>query len=292
MSGAAAPDRYALVGHPVDHSWSPFIHELFARETLQNMRYGLIDVAHAGFGGAVRAFFAEGGRGLNITVPHKQAAAALCDALTPRAAEAAAVNTLRPLASGGLQGDNTDGVGLVTDLERNLRLELAGRRILILGAGGATRGILAPLLARRPALVAIANRTLARAVALVHAFAGRGPLVACGYDGVERASFDLVINATSANLEGHAPPLPAATIGPATVCYDLAYARDATPFTRRARAQGAGFVHLGWGMLVEQAAEAFHVWRGIRPATREVLEALYVELGRQPGGASPDHSRP
>ena len=289
MSGAPSPDRYALIGQPVSHSWSPYIHGLFARETQQNLQYGLIDASPAGFVSAALGFFADGGLGLNVTVPHKQAAAALADELTPRAAEAAAVNTLRPLASGGMLGDNTDGIGLVTDLESNLGIGLAGRRILILGAGGATRGIVGPLLAGRPALLAIANRTAARALELERAFAGSGPLVASGIEAVERASFDLVVNATSANLAGGAPAIPPAAIGPTTVCYDLAYARDATPFTKLARARGARAVYLGWGMLVEQAAEAFQVWRGIRPQTRHVLQALEIELRKPlPTGPAAD----
>ena len=292
MIRAAAPDRYALIGHPVSHSWSPFIHGLFARELLQNIDYGLIDAPPERFSGAALGFFADGGRGLNVTVPHKRAAAALSSELTPRAAEAGAVNTMLPLPSGRLLGDNTDGIGLVTDLERNLGLALAGRRILILGAGGATRGIIGPLLACRPALLAIVNRTASRARELERAFAGRGPLVASGPDGVAAANFDLVINATAASLFGSAPEVPPAAIGPATVCYDLAYARADTPFTRLARARGARAVHLGWGMLVEQAAEAFCVWRGIRPQTQPVLESLCAELGTPSTNGHPAGSRP
>jgi len=271
---AAAPDRYALMGHPVSHSWSPFIHGMFARATLQHMQYRLIDVSPERFRAEALQFFIDGGMGLNITVPHKQAAAELVNDLTPRAAEAGAVNTIHRKASGELVGDNTDGIGLVADLEANLGLALEGKRILILGAGGATRGVLGPLLERQPAVVAIANRTVSRAQQLVTEFAGFGTLVASGFDSVEAAPFDLVINGTSASLEGSVPPVAPAAIGAATVCYDMAYSKGETPFTRYAREHGAKAAYKGWGMLVEQAAESFMIWRGIRPQTRPVLELL------------------
>jgi shikimate dehydrogenase len=286
----AAPDRYALMGHPVSHSWSPFIHGMFAKATAQHMQYRLVDVPPERFRSEAMQFFVEGGKGLNVTVPHKQAAAELVNELTPRAAEAGAVNTIRQKPSGELLGDNTDGVGLVTDLEQNLGIALAGRRLLLLGAGGATRGVLGPLLARRPALLAVANRTVARAEELARQFAGRGTLVASGFEAIEPAPFDLIVNATSASLEGAVPPLPAAAIGAATVCYDMAYAKAETPFTRYARERGAGAAYKGWGMLVEQAAEAFLLWRGIRPQTRLVLELLTSNV--TPGGHPPGGSRP
>jgi shikimate dehydrogenase len=269
-----APDRYALMGHPVNHSWSPFIHGLFARATLQNMQYRLIDVAPERFRAEALQFFVDGGRGVNVTVPHKLAAAELVNELTPRASEAGAVNTIHQKPSGELVGDNTDGVGLVTDLEVNLGLALADRRILILGAGGATRGVLGPLLARRPALLAIANRTPARAQKLAAEFARHGILKASGFDSVE----------------GSAPPVTPAVIGAATVCYDMAYAKGDTPFTRYAHEHGAGAAHKGWGMLVEQAAESFLIWRGIRPPTRPVLELLtssVTHLPETPRGTRP-----
>lgn len=274
MNALPAPDRYALMGHPVSHSWSPFIHGLFARATQQNMQYRLIDVPPERFRAEALQFFVDGGKGLNVTVPHKQAAAELVNELAPRAGEAGAVNTIHQKASGELVGDNTDGIGLVTDLEVNLGLALAGMRILILGAGGATRGVLGPLLERRPALLAIANRTVARAQELATEFAGLGTVVASGFDAVEAAPFDLVINGTSASLEGSAPAVTPAAIGAGTVCYDMAYAKGETPFTRYARERGAKAAHKGWGMLVEQAAESFLIWRGIRPPTRPVLALL------------------
>jgi shikimate dehydrogenase len=274
VSSAARPDRYAVVGHPVAHSRSPFIHGEFARATGQALEYGRLDVVAGRFVAEVGLFFAGGGCGLNVTVPHKEAAFALVGTHTPRAARAGAVNTILPAADGGLLGDNTDGDGLVTDLERNLGIALEGRRILILGAGGAARGVLAPLLARRPARLAVANRTAARAGTLATAFGDLGPIVGGAYGEVDAGRWDVVINATSASLAGEVPPLVAAVIDGGTVCYDMAYARDDTPFTRFARERGAASAHMGWGMLVEQAAEAFLVWRGVRPATAAVLARL------------------
>ena len=282
MIAGPAPDRYALMGHPVSHSWSPFIHGMFARATAQNMQYRLIDVPPERFRAEALQFFVDGGKGVNVTVPHKTAAAELVNELTPRAAEAGAVNTIHQKPSGELVGDNTDGVGLVTDLEVNLGLRLAGTRILILGAGGATRGVLGPLLGRRPALVAIANRTIARAQELASEFRAHGTLAASGFDLEAPAPFDLVINGTSASLEGSMPPVTAAVIGPATICYDMAYAKGDTPFTRFAHERGARAAFKGWGMLVEQAAEAFLIWRGIRPQTRPVLDLLTSSVTREP----------
>jgi shikimate dehydrogenase len=281
VNAAAAPDRYALMGHPVSHSWSPFIHGLFARATQQNIQYRLIDVPPERFRAEALQFFVDGGKGLNITVPHKRAAAELVNELTPRAGEAGAVNTIHQKASGELVGDNTDGIGLVTDLEANLGLALGGMRILILGAGGATRGVLGPLLERRPALLAIANRTVARAQELAAEFAALGTVVATGFDAVDPAPFDLVINGTSASLEGSVPAVTPAAIGAHTVCYDMAYAKGDTPFTRYAREHGAKAGYKGWGMLVEQAAEAFLIWRGIRPQTRPVLQLLTSNVTNQ-----------
>jgi len=270
----APPDRYALMGHPVSHSWSPFIHGMFARATLQHMQYRLLDVAPEKFRHEALQFFRDGGKGLNITVPHKQAAAELVNELTPRAALAGSVNTIRLNGADRLVGDNTDGSGLVIDLEQNLGLELAGRRILVLGAGGATRGILGPLLERHPAALVLANRTPQRAEELAADFADLGPLSTSSFDAIEGTGFDLVINATSASLQGQMPAIPAAIVGPATVCYDMAYAKAETPFTRWAHEHGAAAAFKGWGMLVEQAAEAFLLWRGVRPETRAVLELL------------------
>jgi shikimate dehydrogenase len=270
---STAVDQYGVVGHPVGHSLSPFIHGMFARETGQDMAYRLYDVAPADFQDRVREFFAAGGRGLNITLPHKIAAVDLAQELTPRAAHAAAVNTLA-LHGDGILGDNTDGAGLVRDLCDNLGLVITQRRVLIIGAGGATRGILGPLLELAPALIVVANRTPERAAALAAAFTDLGTVRGTSFDELESAPFDLIVNATSASLSGDIPPIPATALGPATVCYDLAYGRGANAFLNWARSQGCARALQGWGMLVEQAAESFNLWRGVRPATAYVLAAL------------------
>lgn len=268
-----ATDRYAVVGHPVAHSRSPFIHAHFAAQTNQRIEYGRIDVAPERFEAVVREFFADGGRGLNVTVPHKEAAARLAATLTPRAADAGAVNTLYPTGDGRLCGDNTDGMGLVTDIEVNRAYPIQGKRVLLLGAGGASRGILGPVLARGPRSITIVNRRAERALELTERFASRGEVIGGGYDIAQGGTFDLIVNATSASLAGNLPPLPSA-VGPDTVGYDMAYADNGTPFTRFLRERGALRVWQGYGMLVEQAAEAFFVWRGVRPDTRPVLDLL------------------
>jgi shikimate dehydrogenase len=275
---SAELDQYGVFGHPVAHSLSPFIHAMFARETGQAMSYRPYDVAPEEFGDRVRAFFAEGGRGLNVTLPHKIAAVDVAHELTGRAAHAAAVNTLA-LQSEGIVGDNTDGVGLVHDLCDNLGLVITNRRILILGAGGATRGIMAPILGLEPSIVMIANRTVERAEALAAAFTDLGATQGVGFEFVGDTPFDLVINATSASLSGDIPPIPAGAVGPDTVCYDLAYGRSATAFVRWAESAGCARALQGLGMLVEQAAESFRLWRGIRPATETVLAALKERTG-------------
>jgi shikimate dehydrogenase len=270
---STAVDQYGVVGHPVGHSLSPFIHGMFARETGQDMAYRLYDVAPGDFHDRVREFFAAGGRGLNVTLPHKIAAVDLAQELTPRAAHAAAVNTLA-VRDEGILGDNTDGAGLVRDLCDNLGLVITHRRVLIIGAGGATRGILGALLELLPALIVVANRTPERATALAAAFTDLGTVRGVSFGELEREPFDLIVNATSASLSGDIPPIPATALGPQTVCYDLAYGRGANAFLNWARAQGCARALQGWGMLVEQAAESFNLWRGVRPATAYVLAAL------------------
>ena len=274
----SAPDEYGVFGHPVNHSLSPFIHGLFARQTGQVMSYRPFDVAPEEFAQRVQEFFAQGGRGLNVTLPHKIAAVEVAGELTARAAHAAAVNTLATKGD-AILGDNTDGAGLVRDLCDNLGLVITNRRLLVIGAGGATRGILAPLLGLSPTLVVIANRTRERAEALSAAFSDLGATQGVGFEFLEPAPFDLVINATSASLSGEMPPIPAGVIGSQTVCYDLAYGRSATAFVRWARAQGCAQALQGLGMLVEQAAESFRLWRGVRPATGAVLEVLRERVG-------------
>jgi shikimate dehydrogenase len=276
---SAAPDPYGVVGHPIGHSLSPFIHGMFARETGQSMSYRLYDVSAGDFTAFVGGFFERGGRGLNVTVPHKIVAVEAANELTSRAAHAAAVNTLAMRDDGTILGDNTDGVGLVRDLCDNMGLVITNRRVLIIGAGGATRGVLAPLLGLSPTLVVIANRTPDRAAALAAAFTDLGATQGVGFEDVGAEPFDLIINATSASLSGDMPPVPTSAVGPATVCYDLAYGRAATAFVDWARAHGCRQALQGWGMLVEQAAEAFRLWRGVRPATSTVLAALKERSG-------------
>jgi shikimate dehydrogenase len=274
-------DRYAVVGHPVSHSRSPFIHERFAAQTHQSLEYGTIDATPDAFAEVVRRFFAAGGKGLNVTVPHKEAACALVDELTPRARRAQAVNTLTPAKQGGLLGDNTDGAGLARDLLNNQRVTIAGRRVLLLGAGGAARGVLAPLLGLRPSDLTIVNRTVERAEKLAGMFSDLGKLRAVGYAALGSQPFDIVINSTSASLAGELPPLPPGIVNAQSICYDMAYARDDTPFVRWAHARGVARALMGLGMLVEQAAESFYLWRGVRPDTASVLSALQAQLQGQ-----------
>lgn len=267
-------DRYGVVGHPVSHSWSPFIHGLFARDTGQALSYRLYDFTPQEFEPRVRDFFTLGGRGLNVTVPHKIAAVQIASQLTTRATHAGAVNTLAKQKDGTILGDNTDGTGLVRDLCDNLGLVIIRRRILIIGAGGATRGVVGPLLALEPAAVVIANRTAERAKEMAETFAKLGTVQGVGFGAVSGPAFDVVINATSASLSGELPAVPASVIGPETVCYDMAYGKTDTPFMQWALEHGCARAIQGWGMLVEQAAESFRVWRGVKPSTASVLTAL------------------
>ena len=267
------PDRYALVGHPVAHSRSPLIHTVFARATGQRLTYELIDATPEAFETAVRGFGAAGGKGLNVTVPHKQAACALCAGLSEAATMAGAVNTIS-VVDGNLHGHNTDGIGLVRDVSVNLRQTLAGKRIVVLGAGGAARGIVGPLLNEKPTELVIANRTKERADEIAVQFAGTA-LVAREFDELAYfRPFDVVINATSAGLKGEAPPFPPALVGPRSFCYDLVYGSTDTPFVAWAKTHGAARAVHGWGMLVEQAAESFAIWRGVRPDTKPLLKQV------------------
>jgi shikimate dehydrogenase len=273
-SMTSAPDQYGVIGHPIAHSWSPFIHGLFARQTEQAMVYKRFDVPPAKFRRHVVHFFLHGGRGLNVTLPHKVAAAEVANELTPRAERAGAVNTLMMQGENEIIGDNTDGEGLVRDLQDNCGVPVSGMRILILGAGGAARGVLAPLLALLPSEIVIANRTAARASSLAREFASLGNLIGCGFDSQLLSNFDLIINATSASTEGETPPITAGLLHENSVCYDMAYSKEKTPFVRWAESSGCKRALQGWGMLVEQAAESFSIWRGIRPETASVLRAL------------------
>ncbi|MBW4935065.1 shikimate dehydrogenase [Marinobacter sp. F4206] len=268
-------DLYAVVGHPISHSKSPRIHSLFASQTGEALEYTAIQAPLDDFAGTVHGFFARGGKGLNITVPFKEQAWDLADRRTDRAAKAGASNTLYRDADGTLIADNTDGHGLVQDLD-NHGVTLANARILVLGAGGAVRGVIAPLLARHPASLTIANRTLAKAEALVQLFtpdAQGTELNACGFEQPDRP-FDLIINGTSASLQGDLPPVSANVIGADTVVYDMMYSLQTTTFNQWALDRGARHVFDGLGMLVEQAAESFRIWRGVRPETAPVIEEL------------------
>ena len=267
-------DRYCVIGNPVAHSKSPAIHAAFAQQTGQRLEYERCLAPLDGFAATVQRLIADGYKGANVTVPFKLEAAALADTLSARAQAAGAVNTLGFTAA-GIVGDNTDGAGLVNDITRNAGVAIAGRRVLLLGAGGAARGAILPLLQQGPRQLVIANRTAATAHALAAAFDGHGaPVTACEFAALDGV-FDIVINATSASLAGALPPLPPAIFGAGTLALDMMYGAEPTPFMRFAAAHGAA-ARDGLGMLVEQAAEAFFVWRGVRPHTAAVLAAMRV----------------
>jgi shikimate dehydrogenase len=264
------------MGYPVSHSRSPVIHRLFALQTEQQLQYELLQVTPEKLETAVRQFQRTGGKGLNVTVPHKQTVAKLCDHVSDRARAAGAVNTLS-FRDGEIHGDNTDGIGLLRDLVVNLGVNLDGASILILGAGGATRGIVGPLLEMEPSSIRIANRTLSRAQAIANEFGHLGPVSTCRFNAIPVTEpYDLIINATSAGVKGEAPPYPAAAISDNTFCYDLSYGINPTPFSVWAREHGAEKSVMGWGMLVEQAAESFSIWRGVMPDTAPVLRQIAI----------------
>ncbi|GMQ87695.1 MAG: shikimate dehydrogenase [Gammaproteobacteria bacterium] len=274
MTAVSRADRYAVMGNPIEHSKSPLIHRLFAEQTGQNLVYEAILVDPEGFTKAVADFTGSAGKGLNITVPFKQDAWHIADELSERAQRAGAVNTLKIGGDGKLSGDNTDGIGLVRDLTRNLGLTLSGKQLLVLGAGGAVRGILAPLLDQHPSRLLIANRTVERAQQLATEFSDLGELQGCGFADLKGAHFDIIINATAAGLQGQVPDLPDGIIDSSSCCYDLMYASEPTAFVRYARQRGVQAAFDGLGMLVEQAAESFRIWRGIAPGTAPVIAAL------------------
>lgn len=266
------------MGHPITHSKSPFIHGEFAAQTGEALSYEAISVEPGTFAGAVAAFEDSGGRGLNVTLPFKEEAFAIADEASPRATQAGAANTLCFDSGGVRRADNTDGVGLVRDLEDNHGIALKRRRLLLLGAGGAARGVVAPLLAAKPRSLVIANRTHTRAVELVDRFSAGGPVSALALDAIEGREFDVLINATSASLQNQIPNIPLSAVAKGGCCYDMMYSAEATPFVRWAQASAAGVCVDGTGMLVEQAAEAFYLWRGVRPRTAEVIVALRRQL--------------
>lgn len=270
-------DRYAVMGNPITHSKSPRIHTLFAQQTGQRLEYSAIQVDVGGFSQAVGQFDANGGKGLNITVPFKQEAWQRVTERSERAERAGAVNTIK-FDGDRLIGDNTDGVGLVNDLTINNQIEIKAKRILLMGAGGAARGVLAPLLAQQTALVVIANRTVDKAVELATAFTDLGHIKGVGYDDLVDMQFDIIINATAASLQGKLPPLPQSILAEEACCYDMMYGAEPTPFMQWAIEQGAVKVLDGLGMLVEQAAESFLIWRGIRPDSSAIIKTLRAEL--------------
>lgn len=272
-------DKYAVFGNPIAHSKSPDIHRQFAEQTGQDLSYSKQLVAEDGFEAAANEFFASGGKGLNITVPFKQDAYAYVARTTPRARRAGAVNTLSLEADGTILGDTTDGVGLVSDIVNNLGWEIRHKRVLVLGAGGAVRGVLEPLLEQQPQHIVIANRTVDKALQLSKGFAEFGYLLGCGFDMLGEQQFDLIINGTSAGLQGELPPLPDSLIDAngTTACYDMLYGAEPTPFIQWAAQRGAQ-VSDGLGMLVGQAAESFALWRGVRPETAPVIANLRAQL--------------
>jgi shikimate dehydrogenase len=278
-------DHYAVFGHPVKHSKSPCIHQLFAVQTGQTLEYAAQDVTQDAFRAVTDDFFAKGGKGLNCTVPLKELAWKYAGRLTQRARLAKAVNTLKREDDGGISGDNTDGIGLVRDLTINHRVKLTDSRILILGAGGASRGIVGSLLECRPKQLVIANRTFSKAEIIIEEFSALGAIAASRYPELAGQQFDLVLNATSASLYAELPPLPENLLSESGSCYDLAYSAQQTPFVTWGLRNHAVKSLDGVGMLVEQAAEAFFAWRGVRPQTAEVIE--YLNSERHPN--TPDH---
>ena len=266
-------DRYAVIGNPISHSQSPFIHSEFASATGQALQYEKLFADIGKFDEVVSAFVAAGGRGLNVTLPFKGDAFRFAQEVSECARLSEAVNTLS-FRDGKIYGDNTDGVGLVRDIVDNLDVAIAGKRVLLLGAGGAVRGVLPTLLAEKPATLTIANRTVAKAEALAAQFASLGRIEAAGYEALAGCQFDIVINGTSTSLQGELPPMPSGIFAAGALAYDMVYSRGLTPFLRRAQSEQAGMLADGLGMLVEQAAESFRIWRGVQPETRKVTNML------------------
>lgn len=270
-------DRYGVCGYPIKHSKSPRIHRLFAEQCHQDLIYTAMEVPPEQFSAAVADFFDHGGKGLNCTVPLKELAWQYATEKTPRAELSKAVNTLALRQDGVILGDNTDGAGLIADLTVNHRIALNNARILLLGAGGASRGIIGPLLEQSPQRLAIANRTVAKALQLAKEFGRYGPISGCGFADLAGEHFDVILNATSASLSDALPPLPEGLLSAGGCCYDLAYGNEPTAFVRWGRQQQAALSLDGLGMLVEQAAEAFYLWRGVRPVSHPVIELLNAE---------------
>jgi shikimate dehydrogenase len=266
-------DHYAVFGNPIQHSLSPVIHQLFAAQTGQNLIYTKVFVPLDSFAIHVDHFQKQGGKGLNVTLPFKQEAYHLLESVSERAKQARAINTIRFHDNGSRYGDNTDGVGFIRDLKHNLQLTLANKRILILGAGGAVRGILGPLLAEHPHHITIANRTIEKATLIANEFNQANLIHTCSLNNINENHFDIIINGLSSSLSGEFPKLNSDLLTQNTFCYDLVYGRI-TPFLNWAKSHGVSQVADGLGMLVEQAAEAFYLWRGVRPETQEVILKL------------------
>lgn len=270
-------DRYAVFGNPLSHTKSPLIHMSFAQGAGEDIDYGKVEAPLDDFAGAIAAFRAGGGRGANVTLPFKLEACAIATTLMPRAKAAGAANCLK-FEGEAIIAENFDGLGLVRDIEVNLGVPMKGLNVLLLGAGGAARGALIPFLEAAPGALTLVNRTVDKALGLRRDFAPYGAFAAGGYDALAGRSFDVVVNATSASLTGALPPVPPEVFDGAALAYDLVYGKGLTPFLTLARARGVPRLADGVGMLVEQAAEAFAWWRGVRPATRPVIDALTVPL--------------
>jgi shikimate dehydrogenase len=272
-------DFYAVVGNPIGHSKSPAIHTAFAEQTGQDLKYEALLFELDLFAEQARAFFEAGGRGLNVTVPFKLDAWQFAEILSKRAKRAGSVNTLMIGKDKKIYGDNTDGVGLVRDILQNHGGVIEGKRVLVLGAGGAVRGVLEMILAEKPQTLVIANRTVSKAQVLADEFTDLGSVTAVGFEELS-SQFDLVINGTAASLQGDLPPLPTGILADGAWCYDMMYGADETPFNAWAREQGAARMMDGLGMLVEQAAESFFIWRHVRPGTEAVISSLRAQLKR------------
>jgi shikimate dehydrogenase len=268
-------DKYCVFGNPIKQSRSPYIHQSFAKTTNQSLHYDKCFVELDGFTGAVYDFIAQKGKGANVTAPFKEQAMAMCDELTEHAKFSGAVNTLT-FKNGKIYGDTTDGVGLVNDLLAN-NVCIKNSRLLLLGAGGASKGVVLPLLNQKPQSLTIANRTVSKAEAIVEQYIDQ-PLSACSFDEVNEQEFDIIINATSAGLTGNGIPIAEKLITPNCVCYDMTYGKELTPFLQKAQELNAKKVIDGLGMLVGQAAESFNIWRGVKPSVDLVLDELRATL--------------
>lgn len=277
MNAAAPIDRYAVIGHPISQSKSPLIHASFAKTMGHTISYTAIEAPLDGFATTVLSFAQSGGLGMNVTAPFKLEAFAMATHKMERAERAGATNALK-FEGSHIIAENFDGLGLVNDIERNMSFSLRGKRVLMLGAGGAARGALLPLLNAKPDVLVLANRTPAKAMALAASFANEGPIQGCGLADLQGERFDVVLNATSASLTGALPDVPASVFKPDGIAYELVYGKGLTPFLTLAKTAGVARVADGVGMLVEQAAEAWVWWRGVRPPTQAVIQQITVPL--------------